>query len=121
MASCTSIAAMEPGRFICNGNEITPLLYTGRDTMRALSIMYLDVVEDAKFDSSGFPGEGANIYKLRREDFARQLEAIRAAVPEGAVSLIARRRTLEIPAPVFLTFDDGGSSCHWPVAAMLES
>jgi peptidoglycan/xylan/chitin deacetylase (PgdA/CDA1 family) len=89
--------------------------------MRALSIMYHDVVEDAKFESSGFPGEAAKIYKLRREEFARQLEAIRAAVPEGAVSLIARRRSLETPAPVFLTFDDGGSSCHWPVAAMLES
>jgi len=89
--------------------------------MRALSIMYHDVVEDAKFESSGFAGEGANIYKLRREDFARQLEAIRAVVPEGAVSVIARRRPLGHPTPVFLTFDDGGSSAHWPIAAMLES
>jgi len=89
--------------------------------MRALSIMYHDVVEDAKFDSSGFSGESANSYKLRREDFARQLEAIRSAVPEGAVSLISQRRALGIPPPVFLTFDDGGSSAHWPIAAMLES
>jgi len=88
--------------------------------MRALAIMYHDVVEDSAFDSSGFAGEGANIYKLRREDFARQLEAIRAAAP-GRISLIARRRTLENPPPVFLTFDDGGASCHWPIAAMLES
>ncbi|MGO9259634.1 MAG: polysaccharide deacetylase family protein [Bryobacteraceae bacterium] len=88
--------------------------------MRALAIMYHDVVEDAAYDSSGFPGEGANIYKLRREDFARQLEAIRAAVPAGAVSLIPRRREIAGAPPVFLTFDDGGVSCHAPIAGMLE-
>ena len=82
--------------------------------------MYHDVVEGAAYESSGFPGEGANIYKLRREDFARQLEAIRAAVPSGAVSLIARRREIAGPPPVFLTFDDGGASFHSPIAAMLE-
>jgi len=89
--------------------------------MRALAIMYHDVVENTAYDSSGFPGEGANIYKLLREDFARQLAAIRAAVPAGAVSLIARRRELSGPPPVFLTFDDGGSSFHTPIAQMLES
>src|SRR5580658_945599 len=98
-----------------------PILYTLRGrTMRALAIMYHDVVEGAAYDSSGFPGEGANIYKLRREDFARQLEAIRAAVPAGAVSLIARRREIAGPPPVFLTFDDGGASFHAPIAGMLE-
>ena len=88
--------------------------------MRALAIMYHDVVENAAYDASGFAGEGANIYKLRGEDFGRQLEAIRAAVPAGAVSLIARRRELAGPPPVFLTFDDGGASFHAPIAGMLE-
>jgi peptidoglycan/xylan/chitin deacetylase (PgdA/CDA1 family) len=88
--------------------------------MRALAIMYHDVVENAAYDSSGFPGESANIYKLRRDDFACQLEAIRAAVPAGAVSLIARRRQILSPPPVFLTFDDGGASFHTPIAGMLE-
>lgn len=88
--------------------------------MRALSIMYHDVVENAAYESSGFPGEGANIYKLRREDFARQLEAIRAAVPAGAVSAMERRREISGPAPVLLTFDDGGASFHAPIADMLE-
>jgi len=86
--------------------------------MRALAIMYHDVVEGAAYDQSGFPGEGAHIYKLRREDFVRQLEAIRAAVPAGAVSVIAARRELT-GAPVFLTFDDGGASFH-AIAGMLE-
>jgi len=82
--------------------------------------MYHDVVEEGAYDSSGFPGEGANIYKLRREDFGRQLEAIRAAVPAGAVSVIAGRREIAGPPPVFLTFDDGGASCHACIAGMLE-
>jgi peptidoglycan/xylan/chitin deacetylase (PgdA/CDA1 family) len=89
--------------------------------MQALSIMYHDVVEGSKFESSGFPGRGADSYKLPREEFARQLEAIRAAVHEGAIAVIGRRRALESPPPVFLTFDDGGVSAHWPIAAMLES
>ena len=33
--------------------------------MQALAIMYHDVVENGDFESSGFPGEGANVYKLR--------------------------------------------------------
>ena len=33
--------------------------------MRALAIMYHDVVENAAYESSGFPGESANIYKIR--------------------------------------------------------
>ena len=88
--------------------------------MRALSIMYHDVVDGAAYESSGFAGEGANIYKLQREDFARQLNAIRAAVPAGAVSQIAGRREISGAPPVFLTFDDGGASFHTPIAGMLE-
>lgn len=72
--------------------------------MKALSIMYHDVVEGGNYSSSGFPGEGADIYKLDRRDFARQLEAIRGA---GSGQL-------------FLTFDDGGVSAYEPVAGMLE-
>jgi peptidoglycan/xylan/chitin deacetylase (PgdA/CDA1 family) len=67
--------------------------------MRA--IMYHDVVENGDFASSGFPGEGAHVYKLRREDFERHLDAI------GGME-------------VALTFDDGGVSFHHPIADLLE-
>lgn len=66
--------------------------------------MYHDVVENGNYAASGFPGEGADIYKLDRQDFARQLEAIRAAANSG----------------VLLTFDDGGVSAYDPIAGMLE-
>jgi len=51
--------------------------------MQALAIMYHDVVENGEFESSGFSGEGAHVYKLRREDFERHLDAIAAAVIGG--------------------------------------
>jgi peptidoglycan/xylan/chitin deacetylase (PgdA/CDA1 family) len=92
--------------------------------MQALAIMYHDVVEDGDFESSGFPGEGANVYKLRRDDFERHLQAIHAAIPAGAVRTIAQypRPSGSLPErPVFLTFDDGGASFHTPIADMLEA
>jgi peptidoglycan/xylan/chitin deacetylase (PgdA/CDA1 family) len=88
--------------------------------MQALAIMYHDVVEDGDFESSGFPGEGANVYKLRREDFKRHLEAIRVSIPAGAVSTITRYPPLLVPRSIFLTFDDGGASFYAPIADMLE-
>src|ERR1035438_157701 len=76
----------------------------GIDTMQALAIMYHDVVENGDFESSGFPGEGANVYKLRREDFECHLDAIAG-----------------VGRPVLLTFDDGGVSSLHPIADLLES
>ena len=82
--------------------------------MQALAIMYHDVVENGDFESSGFPGEGAHVYKLRRQDFERHLEAIAGATTAvGTVSQLDGR-------PVLLTFDDGGSSFHHPIADLLE-
>ena len=66
--------------------------------------MYHDVVENDNYAASGFPDDGADIYKLDRKEFARQLEAIRDA--GGGL--------------VLLTFDDGGVSAYDPVAGMLE-
>jgi peptidoglycan/xylan/chitin deacetylase (PgdA/CDA1 family) len=88
--------------------------------MQALAIMYHDVVENGDFESSGFPGEGSHVYKLRREDFERHLEAVRDAVAADAVSTIAERRNWTGKSPVFLTFDDGGVSFLKPIAGVLE-
>jgi peptidoglycan/xylan/chitin deacetylase (PgdA/CDA1 family) len=74
--------------------------------------MYHDVVENGDFASSGFPGEGANVYKLRREDFERHLDAIRTP--------ITTVRELRDTPPVMLTFDDGGASFQHPIADLLE-
>ena len=73
-ASSTSIEVTATVRFTCNG----------RDPMQAHAIMYHDVVENGDFESSGFPGEGAHVEELRREDFERHLDAIAAAAGSGA-------------------------------------
>ena len=87
--------------------------------MKALAIMYHDVVE-GDFESSGFPGAGANVYKLERADFARHLDAISEATGAGQLQIIEGRSNWGNSQPVFLTFDDGGVSAHGIVAAMLE-
>jgi peptidoglycan/xylan/chitin deacetylase (PgdA/CDA1 family) len=70
--------------------------------MAARAIMYHDVVENGDFASSGFPGEGAHVYKLTRADFELHLDAL------------GNRQ-------VALTFDDGGVSFLHPIADMLEA
>ena len=67
--------------------------------------MYHDVVENGNYSASGFPGPGADRYKLDRLEFARHLQAIREAIRNQ---------------PVLLTFDDGGVSAHERIAGMLE-
>lgn len=75
------------------------------ESRKSFPIMYHDVVESGRYASSGFPGEGADIYKIDRLEFTRHLKAIRAAVGAG---------------PVCLTFDDGGVSAYEAAAGMLE-
>lgn len=85
--------------------------------MRALSILYHDVVE-GDWDASGFPGEAAARYKMTVDDFDAHLAAIsevdgtRAVVMDGTLDHATPDRLL-------FTVDDGGiSSLH--IAERLE-
>jgi peptidoglycan/xylan/chitin deacetylase (PgdA/CDA1 family) len=85
--------------------------------VRALSLLYHDVIADGDWEASGFPGRAAASYKLDRRDFARHVTAISAVA--------ARRDTVHHVqqgdvAPVLLTFDDGGASAYDCVADLLE-
>ncbi len=71
--------------------------------MTNVVLLYHDVVQNGEFDSSGFPGGDAAIYKLDVDKFRHHLDAIRVANP-GAT----------------LTFDDGGISAHIYIADELE-
>ena len=87
--------------------------------MNALSLMYHDVVEDGRWDSSGFPGPGAAVYKLEAHAFERHLDAIhREKVP---ISLVGPESWSAPRWPVFLTFDDGGVSAASRIAPALEA
>lgn len=76
--------------------------------MRAVTLLYHDVVDDA--DSSGFPGGGPARYKLPVAEFERHLEALAEARPEGPSTAEELREESENPMPFLITFDDGGSS-----------
>ena len=71
--------------------------------MKNVVLLYHDVINNGDFDSSGFPGSDAAVYKLDREKFQRHLDAIARA-----------------NADVTLTFDDGGVSAYTHVTDELE-
>jgi len=85
--------------------------------MRVVSLLYHDVVPPGDFESSGFPGGDAAIYKLALEEFEGHLNAIQPVIsPPVTIRELPQlhgRSTL-------LTFDDGGSSAHTCIADMLE-
>jgi peptidoglycan/xylan/chitin deacetylase (PgdA/CDA1 family) len=69
-----------------------------------IALLYHDVIDDARAETSGFPGADANHYKLSPESFASHL----AAGPSSA-------------SLVLFTFDDGGVSALSPCADLLEN
>jgi peptidoglycan/xylan/chitin deacetylase (PgdA/CDA1 family) len=80
---------------------------------RAISLMYHDVVDPGRPDSSGFPGKGPAQYKLDWPLFERHLEVIAAAgkSPRGVMELAASDPPRD-DWPLLLTFDDGGASAE---------
>ena len=87
--------------------------------MKAISIMYHDVVEHGAFAASGFSGADADIYKLDRKLFADHLDAISEQAEIQPVSAFDLNRPYEKP-PVLITFDDGGRSAYSIIADDLE-
>ena len=71
------------------------------------------MVHSDAYQSSGFPGEGANLYKLSLSSFQRHLDALTAAVG-NSMGLLGDGRD------VVLTFDDGGVSAITLIADELE-
>ncbi len=88
--------------------------------MRALALMYHDVVPPGRPEASGFAGPSADHYKLDREVFRAQLDALAASAARPVVSRVDQADLSARPWPVFLTFDDGGVSAHDPIASWLE-
>jgi peptidoglycan/xylan/chitin deacetylase (PgdA/CDA1 family) len=80
---------------------------------RAISLMYHDVIEPGRPDSSGFPGKGPARYKLDWPLFERHLEVVAQAgkSPRGVMELAASDSPRD-DWPLLLTFDDGGASAE---------
>jgi len=85
--------------------------------MRIVSLLYHDVVQAGDFESSGFPGADAAIYKLEVSEFEEHLKAIHVAIDRPA---IIRNLAQSNGGPTLLTFDDGGSSAQEYIADLLD-
>jgi peptidoglycan/xylan/chitin deacetylase (PgdA/CDA1 family) len=99
-------------------DQVHPLEARSKEgAIKVATLLYHDVVEDGRFDDSGFPGVVPSRYKLRAEDFRMHLEALDESTsepPSVAHELPARNNGL----PWLLTFDDGGSSAL-PIGRLL--
>ncbi len=90
--------------------------------MRAITLLYHDVVPAGHSDLSGFRGADADVYKLDCGEFHRHLLAIKESLrrePATGLELLSHPVNGE-HCPVLLTFDDGGVSALLYVADMLD-
>jgi peptidoglycan/xylan/chitin deacetylase (PgdA/CDA1 family) len=89
--------------------------------VKALGLLYHDVVDRGDFAASGFPGADADRYKLEVGEFRDHLHAIdRAGVKKPRTSLDLLRGAAADEPLLMLTFDDGGVSAYTHAAALLE-
>lgn len=83
--------------------------------MKAISIMYHDVVERGGEEASGFSGADANLYKIEIERFEEHLTRIaESGAPDKVTESDGRQNAF------FITFDDGGRSAYARTADALE-
>lgn len=82
-----------------------------RRIVKAISLLYHDVVDSGHEDESGFPGRSASLYKLTWSLFEEHLEALTEA---GATPVLVdeESRGHQAGRPLLLTFDDGGASAE---------
>jgi len=80
--------------------------------------MYHDIVSDGRWNSSGFPGAGADVYKLSSNRFGRHLEML--SEHNSRAVLAGSDDEWGAANPVYITFDDGGQSGYTVAADMLE-
>lgn len=78
--------------------------------MSVLSILYHDVTDPGKDDSSGFPGPAAARYKLHWTEFQEHLNAIRTVLGSAPVTVTEALIGGSQQPKLLLSFDDGGIS-----------
>lgn len=88
--------------------------------MKAISLLYHDVIEGEDWDSSGFPGSVAAKYKLGRPDFEAHIAAAAKAHRSRPIAAHEVLNGDGAGLPLLVTFDDGGVSAIAPVADVLE-
>jgi peptidoglycan/xylan/chitin deacetylase (PgdA/CDA1 family) len=89
--------------------------------VRAVSILYHDVVSPGDWESSGFRGPGTTRYKLDRAQFEGHLAAIAKTRHANPTIAVPTSNFRQGDCPFLLTFDDGGESAYSSVADLLET
>lgn len=87
--------------------------------MKAISLLYHDIVDSGDFDSSGFLWPGAARYKLDIDEFEDHVEMIDRSIRQPPAIVSDHLESANGVTPLFLTFDDGGSSAV-KIADILE-
>jgi peptidoglycan/xylan/chitin deacetylase (PgdA/CDA1 family) len=88
--------------------------------MKAIAIMYHDIVESGGGEASGFSGAVAAVYKVERARFDEHLEALAAVSRRKPVTVRAMDEIEARGSGLFITFDDGGRSAYTHAASALE-
>ena len=88
--------------------------------VRAVSLLYHDVVPRGEADTSGFPGLQAARYKLEYDDFCQHIAALRRVITSKPVTVFEAIAASNGVRPLMLTFDDGGVSAHTAIAGILD-
>jgi peptidoglycan/xylan/chitin deacetylase (PgdA/CDA1 family) len=88
-------------------------------SLRAVCLLYHDVIENGDRNSSGFTGPGTAKYKLSRAEFEAHLAAI-AKVRNLPASTAHQLADIREEFPFLLTFDDGGQSAATCIADLLD-
>lgn len=79
------------------------------EALKVASLLYHDVVEKGRYETSGFQGVGPDRYKLEAAEFEEHLRALAEHV--GHPPVVVDELSREDPSlPWLLTFDDGGAS-----------
>ena len=88
--------------------------------MKAIALLYHDVVERGSPDTSGFPGRAAGLYKLSVDAFGDHMQAVARVSRCGPATAPQLMDGVGAEVAWLLTFDDGGISAYTPIADLLE-
>ncbi|MFP6763326.1 MAG: polysaccharide deacetylase family protein [Planctomycetaceae bacterium] len=86
--------------------------------MKALTILYHDVVQD-DFDESGFSGAAAARYKLKTDAFTDHVAEMARRLTQPAVTVSSMTDVVSGTRPFLMTVDDGGV-CAPAIADIIE-
>jgi peptidoglycan/xylan/chitin deacetylase (PgdA/CDA1 family) len=86
--------------------------------MRTTALLYHDIVPQYGYETSGFQGADADIYKLDKQEFRRHMQVI-ASQSELCPEVVTSAGFGEAGRHLLLTFDDGGVSAIEHTAGIL--